>query len=157
EQVDFFEQGSMPALDMKTGRLLLEAPGRIFTSPNGHGGTLTALAECGLLDRLTRQGIRDVFYFQVDNPLVRVADPLFLCHHGAAGDEVSVKIVPKESATEKLGNLVLIDGKLSIIEYSDLPESLGRATEPAGRLRIWAGSPAIHIFTVDFLRRVTQA
>ena len=29
------------------GRLLLEAPGKLFLSPNGHGGTLTALAECG--------------------------------------------------------------------------------------------------------------
>ena len=35
--VYFFQQGSMPAVDLATGRLLLEAPGRVFTSPNGHG------------------------------------------------------------------------------------------------------------------------
>jgi UDP-N-acetylglucosamine/UDP-N-acetylgalactosamine diphosphorylase len=155
-EVHFFCQGTMPALDMVTGKLLLEAPGRLFTSPNGHGGTLTALADSGLLDRLHNGGITQIFYFQVDNPLIRVADPLFLGHHIGANAEVSSKIVPKEGPTDKLGNLVLIDGRCSMIEYSDLPEALGREIDATGRLRIWAGSPAIHIFAVDFLSRATQ-
>lgn len=156
DEVFFFCQGTMPALDRATGRLLLEAPGRLFTSPNGHGGTLTALADSGLLDRLRRQGIRHVFYAQVDNPLVKMADPLFLGYHLAARAEVSSKIVPKEHPTDKLGNLVLVDGRCTIIEYSDLPEQLARQTDEHGRLRIWAGSPAIHVFDVDFLVQVTQ-
>jgi UDP-N-acetylglucosamine/UDP-N-acetylgalactosamine diphosphorylase len=155
-EVFFFRQGTMPALDMMTGKLLLEQPGQLFTSPNGHGGTLTALADSGLLDQLRRRGIRQVFYFQVDNPLVKVADPVFLGHHLAARAEVSSKIVPKESPTDKLGNLVLVDGRCTIIEYSDLPGHLAMQTDEQGRLRIWAGSPAIHVFDVDFLGEVTQ-
>ncbi len=153
-EVHFFCQGTMPALDRATGRLLLEAPGRLFLSPNGHGGTLTALADSGLLEKLRNQGIRHIFYFQVDNPLVKVADPAFLGHHLRTRAEVSAKIVPKESPTDKLGNLVLLDGRCTMIEYSDLPEALARQTDAQGRLRIWAGSPAIHIFDVDFLGRV---
>ncbi len=156
DEVFFFCQGTMPALDMQTGKLLLERPGKLFTSPNGHGGTLTALADTGLLDRLRARGIRQIFYFQVDNPLVKVADPVFLGHHLAADAEVSSKVVAKEGPKDKLGNMVLIDGRCSIIEYSDLPEELGRQTDEQGRLRLWAGSPAIHLFAVDFLARVTQ-
>src|SRR5262249_7613026 len=152
DDVFFFCQGTMPALDLATGKLLLEAPGRLFTSPNGHGGVLLALSESGLLDQ---RGIRHIFYFQVDNPLVNVADPLFLGHHIASSAEVSSKIVPKE-ATDRLGNMVVIDGRCRMIEYSDLPEHLARQTDEHGRLRIWAGSPAIHIFAVDFLKRVAQ-
>jgi UDP-N-acetylglucosamine/UDP-N-acetylgalactosamine diphosphorylase len=157
DEVAFFCQGTMPALDRATGRLILEAPGRLFLSPNGHGGTLTALADSGLLERLRRQGIRHVFYFQVDNPLVKVADPAFLGHHVLTRAEVSAKIVPKESPTDKLGNLVLVDGRCTMIEYSDLPESLARQTDEGGRLRIWAGSPAIHVFDVEFLSRMVGA
>jgi UDP-N-acetylglucosamine/UDP-N-acetylgalactosamine diphosphorylase len=156
DEVSFFRQGTMPALDLATGKLLMEAPGRLFTSPNGHGGTLTALAESGLLDRLKEQGITQVFYFQVDNPLVKVADPTFLGHHLAANAEASSKIVPKESPTDKLGNLVLIDGRCSIIEYSDLPKELAERRDEKGNLRLWAGSPAIHFFAVDFLEKVTR-
>jgi UDP-N-acetylglucosamine/UDP-N-acetylgalactosamine diphosphorylase len=154
DEVAFFCQGTMPALDRATGRLLMEGPGRLFLSPNGHGGTLTALADSGLLEKLRQQGIRHIFYFQVDNPLVKVADPAFLGHHILTRADVSAKIVPKESPTDKLGNLVLVDGRCTMIEYSDLPESLARQTDENGRLRIWAGSPAIHVFDVDFLGRV---
>jgi UDP-N-acetylglucosamine/UDP-N-acetylgalactosamine diphosphorylase len=154
--VFFFSQGTMPAIDLATGRLLLEKPGRIFTSPNGHGGSLTALAESGLLDRLRQRGVRQVFYWQVDNPLVRVADPLFLGHHRAARAEVSSKVVPKQDPEDKLGNMVLIDGRCAMIEYSDLPRDMAVARDEHGQLRFWAGSPAIHIFEVDFLARVTQ-
>ena len=152
----FFRQGTMPALDMATGRLLRDQPGRLFTSPNGHGGTLTALADSGLLDALGRRGVTQVFYFQVDNPLVKVADPVFLGHHLRANAEVSSKVIPKEGPTDKLGNFVLVDGRCEIIEYSDLPQELAERTDDQGKLWLWAGSPAIHYFSVDFLRRVTR-
>src|SRR5262249_51379062 len=153
--VYFFRQGTMPALDLATGKLLLEAPGRLFTSPNGHGGTLTGLASSGLLKRLSQRGIRQIFYFQVDNPLVKVADAVFLGHHLGAGAEASSKIIPKEGPKDKLGNLVQIDGRCTIIEYSDLPDELARQTDKHGRLRLRAGSPAIHLFSVEFLERMT--
>ncbi len=152
----FFCQGTMPALDLATGRLLLEAPGRLFLSPDGHGGTLTALAKSGLLQRLHQQGIRHIFYFQVDNPLVQVADPLFLGHHLAQRAEVSSKIIPKLGPTDRLGNFVQVEGRCTIIEYSDLPAELAQQTGPDGRLRLWAGSPAIHWFDTAFLERVTS-
>src|SRR5947209_17997926 len=104
----------MPAVELGTGKLLVEKPGRIFTSPSGHGGSLTALAERGLLDRLRQRGIRQVFYFQVDNPLVKVADPLFLGYHRAAGAEVSSKVVPKKDPDDKLGNMGLLDGRCAM-------------------------------------------
>jgi UDP-N-acetylglucosamine/UDP-N-acetylgalactosamine diphosphorylase len=156
EDVHFFLQGTMPALDIATGKLLMESPGKLFTSPNGHGGTITALADSGLLDTMRKRGIRQFFYFQVDNPLVKVADPVFLGHHLKANAEVSSKIVPKETPMDKVGNMVLIDGRCSIIEYSDLPKELAEQRDANGKLRIWAGSPAIHYFAVDFLDRVTR-
>jgi UDP-N-acetylglucosamine/UDP-N-acetylgalactosamine diphosphorylase len=155
DDVYFFRQGTMPALDLATGKLLLDGPGRLLTSPNGHGGTLTAMADSGLLDQLHHRGVRHVFYFQVDNPLVKVADPQFLGQHLWAAADVSSKVIPKEGPFDKLGNLVLIDGKLAIIEYSDLPKELAEARDEAGNLRIAGGNSAIHIFALDFLARVT--
>ncbi|HTU91388.1 MAG TPA: UDPGP type 1 family protein [Gemmataceae bacterium] len=156
EEVFFFCQGTMPALDLATGKLLLEAPGRLFLSPDGHGGTLTALSNSGLLERLRQRRIRHLFYFQVDNPLVKVADPIFLGRHLAQRSEASSKIVPKQGPKDRLGNLVLVDGRCTMIEYSDLPDDLANERDAKGRLRLWAGSPAIHIFDVDFLARVTE-
>lgn len=156
EDVWFFCQGTMPALDLATGKLLLDKPGRLFLSPNGHGGSLTGLADSGLLDRLRERGVRHVFFFQVDNPLLRIGDPLFVGRHIAEQAEASSKVIPKQAPGEKLGLFVLVDGRLSIIEYSDIPEPMTREIDADGRLRLWAGNPAVHLFDVGFLERVTR-
>ena len=153
--VTFFQQATMPALDLATGKLLLEAPEKLFLSPNGHGGTLTALAETGLLPEIKARGVKHVFYFQVDNPLVKVCDPGFLGRHIAAHSEASSKVVYKEQPHEKVGVLAVVDGKCGIVEYSDLPEAMAEERESDSTLRYRAGSPAIHIFSVPFLERVT--
>jgi UDP-N-acetylglucosamine/UDP-N-acetylgalactosamine diphosphorylase len=155
DEVHFFRQGHMPALDLASGKLLLEEPGRLFLSPDGHGGTLTALASSGLLKRLREGGITQVLYFQVDNPLVKIVDPVFLGHHLAARAEVSSKVVAKRGPKEKMGVLASVDGRCTIVEYSDLPDELAHQTDERGKLKLWAGSPAIHLFDVAFLDRMT--
>ena len=155
-EVHFFIQGTMPAVDLATGKLLLEKPGVLYTSPNGHGGALTALADSGLLDELRKRGIHSVFYFQVDNPLVKIADPAFLGRHQTVGAEASSKSIDKAYPEEKMGVLAQIDQRCGIIEYSDMPADLLSAKDSEGKLLHRAGSPAIHIFDVDFLSRITQ-
>jgi UDP-N-acetylglucosamine/UDP-N-acetylgalactosamine diphosphorylase len=86
---------------------------------------------------------------------VKVADPLFLGHHVLNRAEVSTKAITKYGPLDKLGNLVLIDGRCSIIEYSDLPEALARQMDVDGGLRFRVGNAAIHIFDLQFLRRMT--
>jgi UDP-N-acetylglucosamine/UDP-N-acetylgalactosamine diphosphorylase len=155
EEVLFFQQGTMPALDAQTGRLILESPGSLFLSPDGHGGTLTALAKSGLLEQMRSRGVRTLFYLQVDNPLVAIADPVFLGMHRSHGAEVSSKCVAKRDAAEKAGVFAQRDGRCLIVEYSDLPDEVAAETTPEGKLKWWAGSPAIHAFEVDFLTRMT--
>jgi UDP-N-acetylglucosamine/UDP-N-acetylgalactosamine diphosphorylase len=153
EDVWLFEQGMLPALD-RDGRLLLAERGRIFLSPDGHGGVYRALQGAGLLDKLVARKIDLVFYFQVDNPLVKVADPVFLGHHVKRGAEFSLKVVAKRDAAEKVGVFAIVDGKPGIVEYSDLPEALREAKDASGRLTYSAGSIAIHCFNVPFLQRI---
>lgn len=153
QDVHFFCQGTLPVLAMDEFRLLLHEPGRLRRTPNGHGGTLPALHESGLLEELHQQGVRYLFYFQVDNPLVQVADPIFLGEHIRVGSEASSKVVPKSQPTDKLGNLVLVDGRCAIIEYHE-PDPQQVWARKGGRYLFLDGSPAIHIFSIDFLRRL---
>jgi UDP-N-acetylglucosamine/UDP-N-acetylgalactosamine diphosphorylase len=155
-QVTFFQQGTMPAVCLHTGKLLFEGPGKLFLSPNGHGGTLTALADSGVLADLRAKGVKHVFYFQVDNPLVKVCDPGFIGRHILTGSEASSKVVAKTDPAEKVGVLVSHKGRCSIIEYTLLPKHLAEKREPGGALSFRAGSPAIHLFSVPFLERVTR-
>jgi UDP-N-acetylglucosamine/UDP-N-acetylgalactosamine diphosphorylase len=153
--VHFFRQGTLPVLALHEFRLLLDEPGQLRRTPNGHGGLLEALRGSGLLDELHGQGVRYLYYFQVDNPLVHIADPIFLGEHIRRRSEASSKVVPKAKPTDKLGNLVLVDGRCAIIEYHE-PDAQQVWSQKQGRYLFLDGSPAIHIFSVDFLRRLVE-
>ncbi|MCY2926651.1 MAG: UDPGP type 1 family protein [Planctomycetota bacterium] len=154
KDVYFLAQGTLPAIGLD-GKVLLAGVGELALSPDGHGGSLRALRASGALADMARRGVELISYFQVDNPLVRCVDPLFLGLHDLAGAEMSAKALPKREPMEKLGNFCLVGGKVTVIEYSDLPEALARATRPDGRLRFSAGSIAIHILGRSFVERLT--
>jgi UDP-N-acetylglucosamine/UDP-N-acetylgalactosamine diphosphorylase len=162
DRVRFFIQGRMPAVDRETGKVLLAEKGGVALSPDGHGGTLSALAAPGpdggpsCLDEMRARGVRTIFYFQVDNPLVEIADPAFLGIHRQAGAEMSFKVIEKLAPDEKLGVVVRVDGTPQVIEYSDLPAELAELREPDGGLRYWAGSIAVHILERAFVERLVE-
>ncbi len=154
EDVTFFTQGMMPAVGLD-GKVLLADKGHLALSPNGHGGSLAALADSGSLADMAARGVEYISYFQIDNPLVKVLDPLFIGLHADAGADMSSKALPKREPTERVGNFCVADGKTVVIEYSDLPEELARQTTDDGRLRFRAGSIAIHIIGRRFAERLT--
>ncbi len=160
DHVRFFIQGRMPAVHRESGKVLLTEKGRVALSPDGHGGTLSALAAPGpdggpsCLDEMRERGVRTIFYFQVDNPLVEIADPVFIGIHRQADSEVSFKVIEKLAPDEKLGVVVRVDGTPQVIEYSDLPAELAELREPDGGLRYWAGSIAVHILERAFIERL---
>jgi UDP-N-acetylglucosamine/UDP-N-acetylgalactosamine diphosphorylase len=160
EDLKVFCQGTMPAVDAQSGRLLLADKHALALSPDGHGGMLQALSESHCLADIRRRGLHQLFYCQVDNALVNVCDPLFLGYHLLAHSELSTQVVAKRTPRDKVGNVVSVDGRLRIIEYSDL-NPLGddvvtrRAAD--GAEIFWAGNTAIHIFNTVFLERMVRS
>jgi UDP-N-acetylglucosamine/UDP-N-acetylgalactosamine diphosphorylase len=153
DDVVLFCQGTMPAVDAKTGKLRLAEKCSLFLSPDGHGGTVAALAASGAIDHMRRRGIRHLFYLQVDNPLTPIADPEFIGNHLLANSELTSMAVAKKTPQDRLGIFAMIDDRLQVIEYSDLPDDVAKKRTSDGSLEFWAGSIAVHMFSVAFLER----
>lgn len=147
----------MPAVDAESGKLLLEDKHKLCRSPDGHGGMLSALVNCGLFDEMQKRGIEHLYYHQVDNPTALIADPVFMGLHLLEESDMSTKVVAKVSAEEKMGLLVDVDEQTQIIEYSDMPDELAGQADENGELLLWAGNTAIHAFRVEFLREIAQS
>lgn len=152
-RVHFFRQGRMPAVGFD-GKILLETRSSLALSPDGHGGSLRALHRSGALDLMAKEGIDTISYFQVDNPIVRCIDPAFIGFHLQAKSGMSSKMVPKAYAEEKVGHFCRQNGKVVVIEYSDMPMPMQRETNPDGSLCYSAGSIAIHIIDREFARKM---
>ena len=153
DDVVLFCQGTMPAVDAGTGKLLLAEKDSLFLSPDGHGGMVAALAASGAIDHMRRRGIEHLFYLQVDNPLTPIGDAEFIGYHLLAQLDLTSMAVAKQTPQDRLGNFAMIDGRLNVIEYSDLPEDVAEKRNASGELRFWAGSIAVHIFSLQFLER----
>ncbi len=156
--VFFLCQRELPCLDLE-GNLMVASAGRFARSPDGHGGVFECLAQDDVSDSLEDRGIRLLSYFQVDNPLLPVLDPVAIGSHLDAGVEWTVKVTPKERPDEKLGNCVGGDGpgRLRIVEYTELGEPERSQRLANGELRIGAGTIGAHVIDLGFVRRVAES
>lgn len=154
--VTMFSQGLLPSFDLD-GRILMAERHRLAMAPDGHGGTFAALVKSGAIDDMVQHGVDTISYFQVDNPLVKPFDPLFLGLHDQTSSEMSAKVSRKSHALEKVGNLCSESGRTTVIEYSDLPDELAHALNADGSRKFDLGNLAIHLLNVEFAKRLGSA
>lgn len=151
-----FRQGVMPVIDAEHGKVLLTAPGQIAMSPDGHGGMIKALAASGGLERLKSRGVGTLFYCQIDNPLVDALCPEMIGAHAESRSQMTTLVVRKLDPLERVGNLAMFDGRMAILEYSDIDEQQARRTDSSGNPIFWAGNTGIHLFDREFLELSAQ-
>ena len=151
KDVFFFIQGMWPGMT-KEGKIILDRPGHVFMSPDGHGGLLSALKASGAIADMKARGIKSVFFFQVDNPLVEIADPAFIGYHVMEKSEYTLKLCAKRDPFEKVG-IPMRFGKIHrMVEYTEMTKEQC-VKKMRGRLYFLYGSPAIHVFDRAFLER----
>lgn len=152
-----FRQRMVPCVDTD-GRFMLDAPDHVAMNPNGHGGCIPALVDTGCAKHARERGIDTLYYFQVDNWAINMADPYFIGYHVSRGAEMSSKVHRKEAVREGVGVHCICDGEYRVIEYSELdlyPQLL--ATDRDGGIVHYAGNPAMHILDVGFVERIAAA
>ena len=131
EYVTFFMQEMAPAADY-SGKVYMEAKGKIASSPNGNGGWFTSMARWGVHDIIKEAGIEWLNIFAVDNVLQRIADPVFVGATILNNAAVGSKVVKKAAPDEKVGVMCLEDGKPSIVEYYELTTDMMEAKDANG-------------------------
>ncbi len=127
----FFKQEMAPACDY-SGKVYMEEPYRIATSPNGNGGWFSSMISAGIADIVEREGIEWLNVFAVDNVLQRICDPCFIGAVVDGGFTSGAKVVRKAAPDEKVGVMCLEDGRPSIVEYYELTPELMQAKDEKG-------------------------
>ena len=153
--VHFVPQPLLPLIDRR-GRFLRTEPGKLALSPNGHGGVLDGYLNPEGVEELRKNGIEQLFFFQADNPMVRVGDPAFLEHHLNGDYEVSSKYIERLDNEEDLGVFCRIGETTGVIRYTALPEQERNSRGTDGRPGFAVGDMAAHIFKLDFISRIHE-
>lgn len=155
DNIHFLVQTILPSITPE-GKLILKDNTHLFANANGHGGALEAIHTSGLLQKLKNKGYQEIFYCQVDNPLVKIADPEFIGYHCGENCEISTKVIRRHSCDENVGIFVAEENKAHVIEYSDLTSENRCVLDAKGKIRDWAGNTGIHMFSLDFIERLNK-
>ncbi len=151
--IRFFEQDMSPSVGF-TGKLLLEAKGKLALSPNGNGGWYSSMKRAGA-DR----DFPDIEWYNtygVDNVLQRSADPVFVGAVIASGMNSGAKVVRKTAPDEKVGVLCLEDKKPSVIEYYEMTEEMANMKGEDDNLSYAFGVILNYLFSAKKLGQIAQ-
>lgn len=121
EQLDFFSQGELPILDDEGQPIPIDG-GELATGPDGNGASLFHFVNSGLWEKWRAAGVEYLSFVMVDNPLADPFDPELLGFHKKRGCDAVVKAVRREGPDEKVGVLVEREGRIEVVEYSELPD-----------------------------------
>lgn len=154
-QLDFFPQGMLPFLDEK-GNLFLEKMDTIAHGPDGNGSALHNFRLNGLLQKWKDLGIEYLNFIMIDNPLADPFDAELLGYHVRNQNEITVKCTLKAHPDEKVGVLVRKEGKVHVIEYSEMPANERQMTSARGSLKHTCANISLFCISLSFIEKLTQ-
>ena len=152
--VTIFKQEEVPLLDYK-GRLLMGEDMLIKKAANGNGGVFNSMLKKGVIADMESKKIEWVFIGAVDNVLLKLVDlPLIgLCIKN--GTEIATKTVLKKSPEEKVGIFCRQNGKVKIIEYTELPEEAAIRVDEHGELIFGESNILSNLFSIKAVKKAS--
>lgn len=150
EAISFFKQGELPMISVD-GKILVEKNGFVKEAADGHGGIFEAIFRNNLLEDMKKRGIEWLFISGVDNPLVKMVDPIFI---GLAIERkmlVAGKSLVKSNPAEKVGVFCKRNGRPSVVEYTEISKEMAEMRDESGELLYGEAHVIMNMFHISAL------
>lgn len=151
----FYSQPLLPVVDRR-GKFLLREPGKIALEPNGHGGVILEFLDQKRIDRFRSRGIEHIFFFHVNNPLVKIGDPVFIGHHIASSSEVTSKAVVRAHPDERLAVYCQMGGSPGVLEFSEFQDKSRNQVPAGGESSFNYCDATVHLLSLEFFQRLVR-
>lgn len=150
EEVKFFTQGQLPLVSTE-GELIVDENYNIKVASNGNGSIFESMRQKGILDDMKQKGIKWVYIGSIDNVLLKMVDTLLMGIAIDQGSKIATRSIFKNNPRERIGSLCSKDGKIKVIEYSELPEEMIEAVDEEGELLYGESHVMCNLFSIEAL------
>ena len=154
EYVFIFEQGELPLID-EQGKVLIGEDGCIKEASNGNGGIFSSMAQNGVIQDMESKGIEWVFIGSVDNILLKYVDTLLIGLTVSEKNQIGTRTVLKNSPEEKVGVLCKQNGKVKVIEYTELPKDIASIKKENGELVFGESHIMCNLFNIEAIKKAS--
>ncbi len=154
EYIKFFMQEDLPLLNKK-GKLILGEDGLIKLASEGNGGIFYSMAKKGIIDDMKSKKIKWIFIGSVDNLLVKYVDTLLLGLAIKQNVNIATRTVIKNSPNERVGVLCKKNGKVKVIEYTEVPKEMMVATDEAGEFLYGESHIMCNLFSLEAIEKAS--
>ena len=153
--IKFFSQGNLPLLS-KDGKILIDEEFNIKQAADGNGGIFNSMYKNGIIKDIEEKDIKWVFIGSIDNILLKIADPLLIGVAESTGVEIATKSIPKNSPEEKVGAICKQDGKVKVIEYSEMPKELAIVKDENDEFMYGESHIMCNLFSKEALNKLSN-
>lgn len=153
QQLYFFSQENLPFLD-RNQNLFLENFGCLASGPDGNGSSLQHFIKSGIWEKWWDRGVRYLNYVLIDNPLADPFDAELIGFNHRQELDVAIKCTLRRSVDEKVGLLVKEEGKVGVVEYTELAEEERLAITATGQLKHCCANLSLFGFEMLFIRQL---
>lgn len=113
KKIFFFQQSTLPLLDEEKRPFGLEGA-------DGNGSFYRRFVETKLADEFALLGVDTITITPVDNARADPLDPEWIDWHRRTFSDVTIRSIERSSVEESMGVLIERDGKVEILEYSEI-------------------------------------
>lgn len=152
--VRFFKQNSKLVLN-DNGKIIIGEDYLIKSSSNGNGEIFTSMREQGIVEELKKDGIKWLFICGVDNILVHLVDTMLLGLTIKNNEEIGTRTILKNNPEERVGVFCKQNGKVKVIEYTEIPKETARAVDEKGNLLYGEANTTSSLFSIEALEKVS--
>ena len=154
EYIKFFKQEDLPMLS-KSGKLVTDENGLVKLASDGNGGIFYSMAKNGIIDDMKKKNIEWVFIGSVDNLLVKYVDTLLLGLAIKKNVKIATRTIIKNSPYEKVGVLCKKNGKIKVIEYTEIPRKMRLAVDEHGEMIYGESHIMCNLFSIEALEKAS--
>ena len=154
EYIGFFEQGELPLIT-EDGQILLDENYNIKKASDGNGSIFKSMYIKGVLEDMKTKGIEWVYIGSIDNVLLKMVDTLLMGVAIKEGSEIATRSIFKNCPTERIGSLCIQDGKVKVIEYSELPKDMIEAKDENGEILFGESHVMCNLFSIKALEKIS--
>lgn len=155
DYVKFFMQGNLPLL-LENGEIILDKDYHIKEAADGNGCIYKAMAKNKILEDMKNRGVKWIFIGSVDNVLLNMVDPALIGLAIKQKNDIAMKSIPKNSPQERVGVACKINGKPSVIEYTELPEEMSVLRDENGELLYGEAHIMCNLYSMDALEKISK-